>query len=239
MKQIGLKKTILIIASPNVQDNFKLQLFDERKLEKKNGVWNLKSCVGDSLLHEINPTSMKNLSHEKISSQIRTIIKQYYEFMGYTQFANYINDAIEVKGIGYSSAEINRIRLQKIKNTFNNRLVIIDEVHNIRITKENKNRKSAELLMNIAKHTDNMRLLLMSATPMYNSYEEIIWITNLMNLNDKRTTIRAIDIFDKQGNFKSPESRALLQRKLTGYVSYVRISSAIPIALQVLPLPKP
>ena len=239
MKQVGLKKTILIVASPNVQDNFRLQLFDERKLEKKNGVWNLKSCVGDSLLHEINPTSIKNLSHEKISSQIRSIIKQYYEFMGYTQFANYINDAIEVKGIGYSSAEINRIRLQKIKNTFNNRLVIIDEVHNIRITKENKNRKSAELLMNIAKHTDNMRLLLMSATPMYNSYEEIIWITNLMNLNDKRTPISTVDIFDKHGSFKSPESRALLQRKLTGYVSYIRGENPYTFPYRVYPVKDP
>ena len=33
MKQMGITKRIIIVASENVQDNFKLQLFDERKLE--------------------------------------------------------------------------------------------------------------------------------------------------------------------------------------------------------------
>jgi hypothetical protein len=234
-KQVGLKKTILIIASPNVQDNFRVQLFDERKLKNVNGLWNLQSCVGASLLNEINPTAMTNISREKISSQIRTIISQSYEFMGYTAFANYISDAIEVKGVGYTPQEVNKIRLQKIKNTFNNRLVIIDEVHNIRITKENKKRKSAELLMNIAKHTDNMRLVLMSATPMYNSYEEIIWLTNLMNINDKRGTISLADIFNKRGEFKSEEAKALLRRKLTGYVSYIRGENPYTFPYRIYP----
>jgi hypothetical protein len=234
-KQVGLKKTILIIASPNVQDNFRVQLFDERKLKNVNGVWNLQSCVGASLLKEINPTAMTNITREKISSQIRSIISSSYEFMGYTAFANYISDAIEVKGVGYSPQEVNKIRLQKIKNTFNNRLIIIDEVHNIRITKENKKRKSAELLMNIAKHTDNMRLVLMSATPMYNSYEEIIWLTNLMNINDKRGTISLSDIFTKKGEFKSDEAKTLLRRKLTGYVSYIRGENPYTFPYRIYP----
>lgn len=235
MKQIGLKRTILIIASPNVQDNFRLQLFDERKLKLVNGIWNLHSCVGSSLLSEINPTAMKNISKEKISSQIRTIISQSYEFMGYTSFANYITDMIEVKGSGYSAKEVNKMRLQKIKNAFNNRLIVIDEVHNIRITKENKNRRSAELLMDIAKYTDNMRLVLMSATPMYNSPEEIIWLTNLMNINDKRDPISIADVFDKSGKFKSEESRALLQRKLTGYISYIRGENPYTFPYRIYP----
>ena len=37
MKQVGIKKRILIVASPNVQNNFKMQLFDERKLKETNG----------------------------------------------------------------------------------------------------------------------------------------------------------------------------------------------------------
>ena len=35
MKKMNIKKKILIIASPNVQENFRLQLFDERKLKKQ------------------------------------------------------------------------------------------------------------------------------------------------------------------------------------------------------------
>ena len=36
---------------------------------------------------------------------------------------------------------------------------------------------------------------------MFNSYKEIAWLINLLNQNDKRSTIIK-DIFDKTGNFK-------------------------------------
>jgi len=38
-------------------------------------------------------------------------------------------------------------------------------------------------------NVDNLRLLFLSATPMYNSYKEIIWLLNIMNLNDRRSQI--------------------------------------------------
>ena len=47
-----------------------------------------------------------------------------------------------------------------------------------------------------------MKLLLLTATPMFNNSKEIIWLTNLMNMNDKRSLIKISDIFDKEGHFK-------------------------------------
>lgn len=241
MKQIGMRKSIFIIASPNVQDNFRLQLFDETKLKFENGIWSIQSCVGEALLMEINPTYLKSLSKERIINQIKAIIAEHYVFMGYTQFANFIQDSTEIKGVGYSKEEKIQIKQQKIKKVFNNRLIIIDEVHNIRITKENKNKKTAELLMEIAKQSDNMRLLLLSATPMYNSHEEIIWLTNLMNLNDNRSTIKISDIFDKFGDFRKKDDknledgRSILIRKLTGYVSYIRGENPYSFPFRVYP----
>ena len=241
MKQTGKKKAILIIASPNVQDNFRLQLFDETKLKHENGIWTISSCVGNALLSEINPTYLKNTTKERIINQVRAIIKDHYVFMGYTQFANFINDSTEIKGVGYSKEDKLRIKQKKIQTVFNDRLIIIDEVHNIRITNENKNKKTAELLMKVAKYAKNMRLLLLSATPMYNSHEEIIWMTNLMNLNDNRDEIKITDVFDKYGNFRSkddkhPEDgRSLLIRKLTGYVSYVRGENPYSFPFRIYP----
>jgi hypothetical protein len=73
----------------------------------------------------------------------------------------------------------------------------------------------------------NVRLLLLSATPVYNSYKEIIWIANLLNVNDKRPKIRTKDVIDESGNFKindapGEDGSSILQRKRTGYVSYVK-----------------
>jgi len=76
LKQMGINKQIIIVASPNVQDNFKLQLFDERKLKEVDGLWTIKGCLGNKLLKEINPTGMKGLKKEKIIQQVKNVINE-------------------------------------------------------------------------------------------------------------------------------------------------------------------
>lgn len=247
MKQVGIKQRIIVVASPNVQNNFRLQLFDERGLKEENGVWNLQSCIGNTLLKEINPTSLKGLLKEKVISQIRTIINQNYVFMGYTQLAHYISDKTGVsKDTPFPTEEQIKMEVRNIRRFFNNRLIIIDEVHNIRISDDNKDEKTATGLMKLAKHCENLRFVLLSATPMYNSYKEIVWLTNLMNLNDKRGTIKEQEVFDKDGNFIQQkldtngrvliESGAeLLRRKLVGYISYIRGENPYTFPYRIYP----
>ena len=99
--------------------------------------------------------------------------------------------------------ELNTRIIKKLQNEFDNRLIVIDEVHNIRKTDDNENKKVAINLEFLIKSALNMRFLLLSATPMYNSYKEIIWLLNLMNTNDRRGRFDAKDVFDKNGNFKN------------------------------------
>uniref|UniRef100_A0A6C0ES43 Helicase ATP-binding domain-containing protein n=1 Tax=viral metagenome TaxID=1070528 RepID=A0A6C0ES43_9ZZZZ len=248
MKQIGIKQRIIVVASPNVQSNFRLQLFDERKLELirnsniDTGLWNIESCIGNALIHEVNPTQLKGLPRDKVISHIKRIINNYYLFMGYGQLANYISNSIKNEGGDLTGDALRKMEIRKIKKIFNNRLIIIDEVHNIRLADDNNSekKKTAVLLMKVAKYAENMRLLLLSATPMFNSYKEIVWLTNLMNINDKRATIEMSDIFDKDGNFKQSSKgeeggRELLQRKLTGYVSYVRGENPYSFPYRIYP----
>lgn len=258
MKQMGITKRIIIVASENVQDNFKLQLFDERKLKLVDGVWNIRACTGNKLLQEINPMNMKGIPKEKIISQIKNLINSYYIFLGYGQFANYI-----IKTMNYSediereltkpSGEkrkigektkiqllkdekviLNRKIIKRLKNEFDNRLIVIDEVHNIRKTDDNENKKVAINLELLVKSAENMRFLLLSATPMYNSYKEIIWLLNLMNTNDRRGRIEVRDVFDKNGNFKK-NGEELLIRKSTGYVSFVRGENPYTFPYRIYP----
>ena len=246
MNQVGIKQRIIVIAAPNVQENYKLQLFDERKLKEKDGIWNIDSCVGDAFIKEVNPTSLKNISREKIISQIYSIIKQYYVFMGYVEFANYIRKKITVPTTGFTGDEKQKMETQNMKKYFNNRLIIIDEVHNIRLSDDNKDDKTGKLLMKLAKTCNNMRLLLLSATPMYNSHNEIIWLTNLMNANDKRGLISYQEVFDVNGEFREEKKdsnnniieeggKQLLQRKLIGYISYVRGENPYTFPYRIYP----
>jgi len=256
MKQTGIvqkNKRILIVASPNVQNNFRLQLFDERKLKKENELWNLNTCIGNSLLSEINPTTMHQLNRQQVVREITNLIKTYYEFVGYDKLANIIRaetkqktDEREHIKDAEQSKEQKELEIKKIRQFFNHRLIIIDEVHNITLAQENKEaKKVGSLLMRIARYAQNIRMLLLSATPVYNNYKEIIWLTNLMNAVDKRSSLKTEDVFDKEGKFVEERTtkdglqleggRELLKRKLTGYVSYVRGENPYTFPYRIYP----
>ena len=226
LKQMGISQRIIIVASPNVQHEFRRQLFDESKLQEINGLWNIRACTGNKYLKEINPMNMKGLPKSQIVRQIKRIINDTYLFLGYIEFANYVNKKAQVSG-EFSAQKTKQLIKKRLKKYFNNRLIIIDEVHNIRITDDNKDKRVAQELLKLVKNVDSLRLLLLSATPMYNSYKEIIWLVNLMNLNDNRASIEIKDIFDNQGNFRidaegNEVGKSLLERKATGYISFVR-----------------
>ena len=233
LKQMGINKRIIIVASPNVQDNFKLQLFDERKLKEVDGIWSMKGCLGNKLLKEINPTGMKGLKREKVIQQVKNVINASYSFQGYIQFSNEI-----VRKSGKSGSIETKIK--NLEMEYSNSLVVIDEVHNIRISDDNENKNVAKNLMFLVSVVSNIRLLLLSATPMFNSYKEIVWLLNLMNMNDRRGIISVSDIFDKNGNWKIDKDgteigKEMLIRKATGYVSYVRGENPYTFPFRVYP----
>jgi superfamily II DNA or RNA helicase len=220
LNQMGIVKPIIIVASPNVQDNFRLQLFDERKLLKDEitGAWNISACVGNKLLREINPTNMTSLSKQNISKQINDLIDRCYLFVGYIQFSNMIEHDMNA-----------------LNETYDNTLIVIDEVHNIRIADDTATKTTATNLMKLVQTANNLRLLLLSATPMYNNYTEIIWLINLMNINDKRGAVGVSDIFNSTGEFKDDAARELFIRKCTGYISFVRGENPYTFPFRIYP----
>ena len=289
MKQMGITQQIIVIASPNVQENFRLQLFDERELrEIEPGVWNIRACTGNKFIKEINPMNMKGLTRDKIIKQIRRLISSHYLFFGYNEFANYARTNASSIGISQDDAVIQEVRrktgvsapagagagagaaaaasfkkgrksaadiakavemetlaietlsVTKLRKLFANTLIIIDEVHNIRITDDNRDKRVAKILFQIVQKVNNVRLLLLSGTPMYNSYKEIVWLINLMNLNDRRATFDIADVFDERGNFRLDEDgreigKDLLIRKATGYVSFVRGENPYTFPYRIYP----
>ncbi len=240
LQQMGITKRLIIVASPAVQENFKLQLFDERKLRKVNGLWNIKACIGNKFIKEINPMNMKGLSRSKVIRQIKRLINQSYLFKGYGEFANYIEKIMNKSIPSGASTEVQeRIRKKNLRKEFSNRMLVIDEVHNIRLSKEGKVKASSDNLGKLVEATTNLKLLLLSATPMFDSYSEIIWILNLLLLNDKRYPITQREVFTTKGAFQTQKGeeigKDLLIRKSTGYVSYVRGENPFTFPYRIWP----
>ena len=240
LKQMGIAQRIIVVASPNVQDNFRRQLFDENKLKLVDGLWNIRACTGNKFLSEINPMNMKGLTKEKVVAQVKRIINTSYLFLGYIEFANYVNKRSTV-GSDLTAKQRDKIIKQKLNRIFSNRLIIIDEVHNIRMTPDNSDKRVAVELEKLVENVENMRLLFLSATPMYNSYKEIIWLLNILNKNDSRSIMSTKDVFAANGTFKINDDgeeigKELLMRKATGYVSFVRGENPYTFPFRIWPM---
>ena len=242
LKFMGYNERIIIVASPNVQENFYLQLFDERKLEERNGIWTINNCAGQNILDEINMIQ-KNLSRDKVIKIVKNVINNYYLFMGYTQFANLIIKKSNISSQSLSTLDSKKKQLlikNKLQKFFNNRLIIIDEIHNIRQSKDNSNKLVSNELIKLVKNVNNLKLLFMSATPMFNDYKEIIFLINILNLNDKRSIVELKDVFANDGSFivNSKGEQVgldLFKRKINGYISYIKGDNPLSFPFRILP----
>jgi hypothetical protein len=219
------KRKIIIVSSPNIKENFKKQIYDEQKANKNNN-YSYNGCLGDDLMKIINP--FNNISSNvKLKEKIREFIDDWFIFIGYVGLSNQIKRAIQ-KG--------------KLVEELDNRLIIIDEIHNIR--SDNETEKDKVVLNNIQKmveNTSNLKLLLLSATPMFHSYSEIIWLINLMNMNDNRPIVNSKDIFNENGTFVVDKNtgddigKKLFIKKITGYISFVEGNSPFTFPFRLYP----
>ena len=240
-------KRVLVITSPAVQENFQSELFrmDRVYLNKdaNNNVTSLSSqqCTGRrylDMLMRVQPdlNNWENpVIREKLDRTADRIIDEFYEFMGYNEFADLLNTRLNVPEPDLRKAE------PWVHQMFDNRLIIIDEAHNIREVEEGGavTRKGVtQALERLSQMAEGMVLVLLTATPMYDNYEEIIFYMNLFLWNDrkqdKKTKLKPSDIFNDNATLKNGE---VFRKWCQDYVSYVRGESPFTFPFR-LPPPK-
>lgn len=150
----------------------------------------------------------------------------YYKFIGYKELFNKLlviksnikidtlNESLILNYIKTGDIEINLTLLQSFKNS----LVICDEIHNVWNTIE-KNNWGISLQIIFSYYSNNIRVLLMSATPLTNSPVEVISLINL--LSKKENHVKFNDIFDT--NSKVTEiGKQVITRSLEGKISFIQ-----------------
>jgi hypothetical protein len=159
---------------------------------------------------------------EDVEAEIEEVLEQDVEAEEDVEDGDEVKIKITINGI------------KRLKKYFNNRLIIIDEVHNLK-----SNNKDAAYLLALVKYADNMRLLFLSATPMFNDAKEIIWLLNLMRVNDRRPKIYAKDIFDSDNNLLIMSGKEIgkqrLQESSIGYISFVKGENPYTFPYRVFP----
>lgn len=230
-----LDKKVIILLNPSIKANFMKNIFNIEKL--KQGMPR-DQCTRDKYMNLLN-IDINNLKtqedYNRVNNRIKKLIKNKYSFYGYREFANMIEKLENISTPGLNESMKNRIIQKKIQKMFSHSVMIIDEVHNI---KENSGSKEMKVLPPIIKrvltNAINMKLVLLSATPMYDNATEIIFLLNLLLMNDKRDTIEVKDIFKKNGSLKKG-GREKLKEISRGYISYLRGEHPIKFPKKLYP----
>ncbi len=210
------EKRILILSSKNIQIGWKKTIYSP---EKGNN-----QCTGDTYTE-------KGI---KTPREINKLIKQYYEIMAYQSFSNYVKKKQEeyIRSLPDNKREQGKI--DWIRNYFSDRLLIIDEAHNIRDDQGTQMRDAVKTIEMVIRYSDNLRLLLLTATPMYNRVSEIVWMLNMMLLNDKKQLLNKKEIFNPEGELLE-KGIEILKKKSSGYISYLRGENPITFPLRLTP----
>ena len=232
----GFKKTLKninkkVLVLTYLKKNFQKELFDFEKERRKINPEDIVQCTGKEYYVG---EEMKYLTFQQKEKEVLNMIKSYYQFFGYGEFAHYIIK--RTNGWKGEEKDMNEKIKTFIENEFNDRIIIIDEIQNIKTDKNKELTKSIQpLLQNIIKYGKNIKLILMSATPMYDRPDEIIFYINLLLENDGREKINKYDIFNiKDGTLKEGAEK-LLRQIFTGYVSFMRAEKPYDFPFRIYP----
>jgi len=205
---------IWVILPGATEGGFKNQIFDLLKLVNFNEIAN--QCTGDTYV------KLAQLSKEtdiKIAEKrIKKIIKSRYNFFTYEGFANFIDNYKDKSKI------------------FKDKVIIVDEAHNIRNGgDDDENKRVYNALLDVCNNGINNRLILLTATPMYNEPTDIYNLFYLLLVNDKRLHLyNNYKLFDL--NLKiTNEANEFISLMASNYISYLRGKNPFNFAIQLSP----
>lgn len=158
------------------------------------------------------------LTDKKKVRRINKKVAEYYDFQTFEVFCKMLSEMTD----------------KELQIKFSNLVIVIDEAHHIRITdvkeKDNKDRyNNLHRMLHIVK---NVKIILMTGTPMVDKPSEIASLLNLfLPLKDQLPTgddFNETYMIEEKGTFViNPEKTEELREKLYGKVSFLRSMQSI------------
>jgi len=187
-------------------------------------------CTGETYLK--NKETLNQMTKAEIEREKKIAINgalQNYKILSYkTFYKKVLGEKITEKEISNDSkiktkyrrneeGELERELVVEKINNMNNSLLIIDEAHNL------TGNEYGEALKKIIKESENLRVILLTATPMKNLADDIVDLLNFIRpLNDQ---IQRDKIFTSESNYTMKIKQGgleYLKEKASGYVSFFR-----------------
>ena len=222
--------------------NTKIHILVNGPLLKENWKQHLIKCTGETYLKYLDKTVIideqeKQRQHKNAINQAM----QYYRFMSFRSFYKRVlgEKIIErkvVKGekvkVSYKKTEegdFERDLADERIHNLNNTLLIVDEAHNL------TNNNFGEALKKIIKNSVNLKIVLLTATPMKNLGDDIVELLNF--IRPLNSPIERDKVFNNpEKNYEldfKPGGLEYLKNMARGYVSHIRGADPLTYAKRI------
>jgi len=207
-------KTFVLVSGDTIEQNFRKEIHDVEKGYNQ-------ATFTDYINYF--PNDRPDVKQRKVDS----LIDKNYEIEHYQKLTNIISKKNE---------ELSKPDFKKwIKQTYSNRVFIIDEVHNLKLIDKNENKiKRYDAVKLIIQNTSNLKLVLLSGTPMGHSVKEIIDLLNLLLINDNKDVIELKTIFKSNLDF-TENGEELLNNLSKSYISFVTKENPYTFPIKLYP----
>jgi hypothetical protein len=251
------RKQVIIIAPPNIQSGFERTIFDINSIKfgESDLANEARGCTGSTYLRLSNTEFVreKNL----VQARVQRLMRKRYAMYGYLEFYNYVSKIMDRVPKGVPPERRAQIELQNLRSVFSGRFIIIDEAHNLRdissesdednidapaggdeVKESEAGKKLTPVLRRILEVAEGTKLMLLTATPMYNSYREITFLFNLLLRNDKKAELSDAVVF--KNGLITEMGKKLLGDTASAYMSFMRGENPLsfPVRLQPEDVPR-
>lgn len=219
-------KIYVLVSGPFIKENWRNELL---------------KCTGETYLKKQDATQyISQAEQQKAVKNAINVAMQYYRFMSYRSFYK--------KVLGEKIREQEKVKDNKVKVTYrkteegeferdiaidriynlNNSLIIVDEAHNL------TGNAYGEALMKIIRASSNLKVILLTATPMKNLADDIIELVNF--IRPANSPIERDRIFNAYKNHQMDFKEGgieYLKQMAKGYISYLRGADPLTFAKRI------
>jgi len=221
-------KIYVLVSGPLIRDNWKNDII---------------KFYAKDYFKEIPYDKNNEESVKEAEKSVKLLINQYYKFMSYKTFYRKVlgERIVEKKMVDNKVQKIYRkndegeyerdVAVDRIES-LDNTLLIVDEAHNLTGTEHGLN-NYGQAVKKIINKSKNIRIILLSATPMKNFADDIVELVNFIRPKEYPMLREKIFTNSKSSEmgFK-PDGLDYFKRMTTGYISYFRGADPFLFALK-------
>ena len=214
------EKRVLVVLPSALETNFRKELFNIDAVDFERRTYT--NCYGQAYLDRI--PSWHTMSPTRLNKAVQAIINRQFEFMGFMRFVNVVHTiVVRARNAHRLKESVRQDVRARIDERFSHRVIVIDEVHNIRLGDDDRGavgKLFPSALRAVMRDAVGIRMVAMSATPMFDRAEELEWIMTVLRACDHAPNREKVE-FDASGELL-PRTRDTLAHFARNYVSYMR-----------------